>query len=588
MQVTALALTKLDSTAKGGVVIGISDELKLPVRFVGVGETVEDLQPFDPHEFVNALFAYDAPARGGATIRGQGRRRDVPPSTGPALLIDALPATPYSAAQLTTSHPIDARTDEGLLATPLDSASPADPAPSRRPPPRSTRPPSTSTPSRVLRHLRRNGHQAYLVGGFCDLLLGRRPKDFDIATSAHPEEVRATFRNCRLIGRRFRLAHIYFKGQKIIEVSTFRKNPVEEVLAEDPSAVDTDLLISEDNVFGTAEEDARRRDFTINGLFYDVGLGEVIDYVSGRSDLATRTIRTIGTPEIRLREDPVRLLRAVRFAAKLDLIIDPETWTAMQHGGRTGELACYRCRRAFFEETLRLLHCGQGPRAAGSAPAAFPPKWEPCPSLLPSVAAFLEQSPPIEAERLFGVMGAMDERIVAGIPTDDSLLLAALLLRIVQAWPLRPTIRNPRRCSAIEPVIAELTRTARLPRRIAGKRQAAALGPGRALLQVSSAARLTHTVRSLTQFRRRADPDGRQRPGHRRGHRGPGPLAGTRGRAQGGPGGERPPRARPNRPLAPSRSARLAAKAGRRNGKSLSPRAALTSRLTLGAPPSNR
>src|ERR1700691_805159 len=135
-------------------------------------------------------------------------------------------------------------------------------------------PPSRLDPEalQVLRHLRRNGHQAYLVGGCVrDLLLGRKPKDFDIATSASPEQVRATFRNCRLIGRRFRLAHIYFKGQKIIEVATFRKNPVEEVLAEDPTAVDTDLLISEDNVFGTAEEDARRRDFTINGLFYDVG-----------------------------------------------------------------------------------------------------------------------------------------------------------------------------------------------------------------------------------------------------------------------------------------------------------------------------
>ena len=352
--------------------------------------------------------------------------------------------------------PIDARTDEALLATPLDSASPADPA-SAAPPPEIDPASLDVDALKVLRHLRRNGHQAYLVGGCVrDLLLGRRPKDFDIATSAHPEQVRATFRNCRLIGRRFRLAHIYFKGQKIIEVATFRKNPVEEVLAEDPTAVDTDLLISEDNVFGTAEEDARRRDFTINGLFYDVGLGEVIDYVSGRGDLETRTIRTIGTPEIRLREDPVRLLRAVRFAAKLDLNIDPETWTAMQHS--VGELA--RCAPArVFEETLRLLRSGAARRAlqllrdVGALPI-----------LLPSVATFLEQSPPIEAERLFGVLGAMDERIAAGLPTEDSLLLAALLLRIVRVAP-DDSKSSP--LSSIEPVIAELTRTARLPRRIA-------------------------------------------------------------------------------------------------------------------------
>ncbi len=128
------------------------------------------------------------------------------------------------------------------------------------------------------------------------------------------------------------------------------------------------MLISEDNVFGTDEEDARRRDFTLNGLFYDVGLGEVIDYVSGRLDLAARTIRTIGNPEIRLREDPVRLLRAVRFAAKLDFEIEPETWSAMRHS--VAELS--RCAPArVFEETLRLLRSGVNMRlTAGDTVAA--------------------------------------------------------------------------------------------------------------------------------------------------------------------------------------------------------------------------
>src|SRR5215472_5044059 len=144
---------------------------------------------------------------------------------------------------------------------------------------------------KVIARLRQHGHQAYLVGGCVrDLLLGQKPKDFDVATSAHPGEVRTIFRNSRLIGRRFRLAHIYFKGAKVIEVSTFRANPIEveeaplpaepaeedgaqEADSEATARAEGDLLITEDNVFGTAEQDARRRDFTINGLFYDVAAG---------------------------------------------------------------------------------------------------------------------------------------------------------------------------------------------------------------------------------------------------------------------------------------------------------------------------
>src|SRR2546429_4753328 len=132
----------------------------------------------------------------------------------------------------------------------------------------------------VVRGLRRAGFTAYLVGGCVrDLLLGMRPKDFDVATSAHPNQVKETFRNSRLIGRRFRLAHVFFRGGKVIEVSTFRKSPLDE-LADLPQ----DLLIRHDNVFGSGEEDARRRDFTINGLFYDVDDGRGIDYVGGKDD----------------------------------------------------------------------------------------------------------------------------------------------------------------------------------------------------------------------------------------------------------------------------------------------------------------
>src|SRR5947207_6589105 len=140
---------------------------------------------------------------------------------------------------------------------------------------------------KVVRRLRRAGYTSYLVGGCVrDLLLGMRPKDFDVATSAHPNQVKETFRNSRLIGRRFRLAHVFFRGGKIIEVSTFRKSPLDE-LADLPQ----DLLIRHDNVFGTEVEDARRRDFTINALFYDVDEGRVVDHVAGKDDLKARLVR---------------------------------------------------------------------------------------------------------------------------------------------------------------------------------------------------------------------------------------------------------------------------------------------------------
>ncbi|HET9156363.1 MAG TPA: poly(A) polymerase, partial [Myxococcaceae bacterium] len=187
---------------------------------------------------------------------------------------------------------------------------------------------------KVVNRLLQYGHQAYLVGGCVrDLLAGRTPKDFDVATSAVPSEVRGIFRNCRLIGRRFRLAHVYFKGGKIVEVSTFRANPSE---LEDPNdsgeegEEKDDLLISDDNVFGSAEQDARRRDFTINGLFYDVADGRVIDFVGGLRDMRLKEVRTIGDAEIRMREDPVRILRAVRFACKLQFDIESRTYAAME------------------------------------------------------------------------------------------------------------------------------------------------------------------------------------------------------------------------------------------------------------------
>src|SRR5262245_40374007 len=205
---------------------------------------------------------------------------------------------------------------------------------------------------RVVRKLTRAGYKAYLVGGCVrDLLVQRTPKDFDVATSATPNEIKSTFRNCRIIGRRFRLAHVFF-GSKIIETSTFRANPRDED--------DHDLLIRRDNVFGTETEDARRRDFTINGLFYDVEREEVIDHVGGLADLDAKLIRTIGDADIRFQEDPVRILRAIKFAARLDFGFERGTWNALLRW--RGEISKCAPPR-LLEEIHRLMRGGAARRS---------------------------------------------------------------------------------------------------------------------------------------------------------------------------------------------------------------------------------
>ncbi|OGQ12860.1 MAG: hypothetical protein A2138_07860 [Deltaproteobacteria bacterium RBG_16_71_12] len=208
----------------------------------------------------------------------------------------------------------------------------------------------------VVRRLQAKGFEAYLTGGCVrDLLLGRTPKDFDVATAAHPNQVKSVFRNCRLVGRRFRLAHVFFPSGKVIETATFRANPIDE-LDDLPS----DLLVSRDNVFGTVEQDARRRDLTINGLFYDPLKGKVLDFVDGRADLEARLIRTIGTPEVRFQEDPVRIIRAIKFATRLGFSIEQQTLAGMR--AAVGGLV--RCAPARLqEELLRLLTSGHAANA---------------------------------------------------------------------------------------------------------------------------------------------------------------------------------------------------------------------------------
>lgn len=177
---------------------------------------------------------------------------------------------------------------------------------------------------KVLYRLNKAGYEAYLVGGGCAIYCWAKPKDFDVTTSATPEQVRKLFRNCRLVGRRFRLAHVMF-GPEIIEVATFRGHHEAGVNDRTTSQRGQNGMLLRDNIFGSIEEDAQRRDFTINSLYYSVADFTVRDYVGGMQDLKDGLIRLIGTPETRYREDPVRMLRAVRFAAKLNMRISPET-----------------------------------------------------------------------------------------------------------------------------------------------------------------------------------------------------------------------------------------------------------------------
>lgn len=205
----------------------------------------------------------------------------------------------------------------------------------------------------IIKKLQKAGHEAYLVGGCVrDLLLDREPKDFDIATSAHPEQVRKLFSSCRLIGRRFRLAHIHF-GRDYIEVATFRA-PHDDGAG---GQVNAQGRITHDNVYGTLEEDAWRRDFTINALYYNPVNGEILDFVGGLADLAEKHISMIGDPEQRYREDPVRMMRALRFAAKLDCEIIGETEALITP---TAALLGAVAPARLFDEMLKLLHSGYG------------------------------------------------------------------------------------------------------------------------------------------------------------------------------------------------------------------------------------
>ena len=272
---------------------------------------------------------------------------------------------------------------------------------------------------RVLYRLHESGHEAYLVGGAVrDLLVGLTPKDFDIATDATPEQVKALFRNCRLIGRRFRLAHVVF-GREIIEVATFRANVDDG--SGDREVHDGGRLLR-DNVYGTIEDDAIRRDFTANALYYAIADFSVRDYTGGFEDVQNRVMRLIGDPDTRYREDPVRMLRAVRLAAKLDFTIEPGTAEPI---ARLASLLSEAAPARLFEECLKLF-------LSGHAVASFEglERYGLLPALFPESAAALasNRSGALRAMVLAG-LASTDARVAAGDPVSPAFLFATLL------WP---------------------------------------------------------------------------------------------------------------------------------------------------------
>jgi len=319
---------------------------------------------------------------------------------------------------------------------------------------------------KVLYRLRGAGFQAYLVGGGVrDLLLGREPKDFDVGTDARPEQVRELFRNCRLIGRRFRLAHVVF-GRDVVEVATFRAlhGPDPEAGADDGEAdrhIENGRILR-DNVYGSIEEDAWRRDFTVNALYYNIADFSLVDYVGGLDDLKAGVLRLIGEPEQRYREDPVRMLRAVRFAAKLGFRIHEDSERPIV---ALGQLLEQIPPARLYEEVLKLLMTGSALpvyellRHYGLFAHLFPQTEQ----------ALAEEPDGFPQTLLTHALANTDARVNEGKPVTPAFLYAALLWAPMRArvaalsgedTPLMQAMQ-----SAGSQVVAEQARCVALPRR---------------------------------------------------------------------------------------------------------------------------
>jgi poly(A) polymerase len=332
---------------------------------------------------------------------------------------------------------------------------------------------------KVLYRLNEAGYQAFLVGGAVrDLLLGIRPKDFDVATDAQPDDVRRLFRNCRLIGRRFRLAHVHF-GSEIIEVATFRAAAApEREDDEDPEAdpdaplpednehraVDETGRILRDNIYGTIHEDVWRRDFGANALYYNIEDFSVWDFVGGVTDVRERRLRLIGDPDARYREDPVRMLRAVRFSAKLDFSIDDETERPIK---RLAYLVDGVPPARLFDETLKLFLSGFGAKSY-----RLLQRYGLFEHLFPRSAAAFALPPYVYAEEMLAIgLANTDARILEDKPVTPTFLFALLLWGAVlremneqQAGPAPDLAQLMQACDAV--LKAQQSRVS-IPRRFA-------------------------------------------------------------------------------------------------------------------------
>ncbi|MCM2359555.1 MAG: polynucleotide adenylyltransferase PcnB [Geobacteraceae bacterium] len=338
---------------------------------------------------------------------------------------------------------------------------------------------------RALYRLRDNGFTAYLVGGCVrDLLLGREPKDFDLVTDATPGQIKRLFRNCRLVGRRFRLAHLHF-ADEILEVATFRSAVPDEADEAEAEAVSPaaegnaakeerrsprhlkseEGMLLRDNVFGTPQQDALRRDFTVNALFYNIADFSIIDYTGGMADLESGVIRTIGEPAIRFTEDPVRMLRAVRFAAMLGFSVEAATWDAIL--GQSGAIAMASAPR-LYEEILKLFLLGEGEksyqllRQTGLFAALFP-----------GFSDWLErETDNFPHTRVGQALDRIDSRVQGGEKVEPQLLLALMFGQYLEEKGEGFRARGANLQQAVDLAIAELleelSATVQVPGRVVG------------------------------------------------------------------------------------------------------------------------
>lgn len=310
----------------------------------------------------------------------------------------------------------------------------------------------------VLTRLEESGFEAYAVGGCVrDLLLGRKPKDFDIVTNARPEEVKRLFRFSRIIGRRFRIVHVIFHGE-VIEVTTFRGGDADQI------ARGSEGMITRDNVFGRIDEDVFRRDFGCNALYYHPGREQIVDFVDGVADINARRLHMIGDVTTRFAEDPVRMLRAARFAAKLDFKPTAEVERGVR---QCRDLLTQVAPARLYDETIKLLQGGQG-----VASLFWLQRLDLLEPLFPELDQALKKQPEgIERALIDGVLQATDNRVANNLPVNPAFLLAGLFWRRLCAarehWLVQRVPPDDALILAADEVLAQAARNVMIPRRLA-------------------------------------------------------------------------------------------------------------------------